>query len=84
MLRKNIVKQLNEVAETAHRLNDFRLENIDTGETINIDTAIAKHLIISSIAYAALLVNGEVKEHDPERVVACIITTAEIEATRGE
>ncbi|WP_417167107.1 hypothetical protein [Senegalimassilia anaerobia] len=76
MLRKNIVKQLREVADTARKLQEFNLENIETGERIEIDPVIAKHLITSTLAYAVLLVNGKTKRKDPDDVIASIIATA--------
>lgn len=78
MLRKNIVKQLRDVADLARTLQRFNLENIDTGERIEIDPVIAKHLITSSLAYAVLLVGGKAKRQDPEQVIASIITTAAV------
>ena len=76
MLRKNIVKQLREVADTARKLQEFNLENIETGERIEIDPVIAKHLITSTLAYAVLLVSGKTKRKDPDDVFASIIATA--------
>lgn len=76
MLRKNIVKQLREVADTARKLQEFNLENIETGERIEIDPVIAKHLITSTLAYAVLLVSGKTKRKDPDDVITSIIATA--------
>ena len=76
MLRKNIVNQLREGADTAHKLQEFHLENIETGERIEIDPVIAKNLITSTLAYAVLLVSGKTKRKDPDDVIAAIIASA--------
>lgn len=76
MLRKNVVKQLREVADTARGLQELSLKNTDTGEVIEIDPVIAKHLITSTLAYAVLLTRGKAKRQDADHVVGSIIATA--------
>lgn len=76
MLRRNIVKQLRDVADTVRGLQEIQLKNAVTGERIDIDPIIAKHLVTSTLAYAVLLTQGKTKRKDPEQVVASIISTA--------
>lgn len=76
MIRMNIVRQLRDVADTARDLKELNLENVDTGERIEIDPVIAKHLITSTLAYAVLLTQGKAKRQDPKEVASSIVATA--------
>lgn len=76
MLRKDIVKQLDAVADKARKIGAIRIECTGTGSAVEVESSLAKHLITASLAYASLLVDGKAKKQDPERVVAAIVGTA--------
>lgn len=76
MLRKNIVKQLRDVADVASKLEDCHIGNKATGERIDFDAAFVSEIICSTLAYATVLVDGRMKAGDPEDHLVTIIKTA--------
>lgn len=76
MLRKTIVRQLRETASAAGELKGVRLENGDADGRIEMEPELVGHLVASSLSYAALVVNGDIKAADPSDAVAVIVATA--------
>lgn len=76
MLRKNIVKQLREVSDVAHSIEECHIGNSVTGERIDFDAAFVSEIICSTLAYASVLVDGRLKAGDPEDHLMTIIRTA--------
>ncbi len=76
MLRKNIVKQLREVSDVAHSIEECHIGNSVTGERIDFDAAFVGEIICSTLAYASVLVDGRLKAGDPEDHLMGIIRTA--------
>lgn len=76
MLRKNIVKQLREVSDVAHSIEECHIDNSVTGERIDFDAAFVGEIICSTLAYASVLVDDRLKAGDPEDHLMGIIRTA--------
>jgi hypothetical protein len=74
MLRKNVVSQLRAVGDAARDINALSFEYPDTGELIELDAKLAKHLICMSLAYAVVLIDGRLKVQDPKDAVTSIIS----------
>lgn len=76
MFRRNIIKRLREVSIEAHAMESLSLHNRNTGEAIEFDPAFSSALICASLAYATVLIAGDLKHQEPEAALTAIITSA--------
>lgn len=76
MLRRNIIKHLREVSKEAHSMESLSLHDRTTGEAIEFDPAFSRALICASLAYATVIVSGDLKRRDPEIALTSIIKAA--------
>lgn len=76
MLRRNVIKHLREVSEEARAMENISLHNRNIDEAIEFDPAFSSALIRASLAYATVLITGDLKRQDPEDALIRIITVA--------
>ena len=76
MLRRNIIEHLREVSEEASVMENLSIHNRNTDEVIEFDPAFSSALIRASLAYATVLITGDLKRQDPEDALIRIITVA--------